>query len=166
MPASYAFPDSRVDLWIPDPMSRAVAASTAGVYDLSVVARLRQGATIEDARAELTRLAAELAPANPGQGYDRLVSTATTLIDATVGLVAPTLWILLASVGLVLLVACFNVANLFLVRAEAKQREVAVRRALGAGSGGIAGFFLAESAWLSLAGGALGLVLAWGSVRL
>lgn len=85
MPASYAFPDSRVDLWIPDPMSRAVAASTAGVYDFSGVARLRQGATIEDARMELTRLAAELAPANPGQGYDKLVSTATTLIDATVG---------------------------------------------------------------------------------
>ena len=85
MPASYAFPDSRVDLWIPDPMSRAVAASTAGVYDFSGVARLRQGATIEDARMELTRLAAELAPANPGQGHDKLVSTATTLIDATVG---------------------------------------------------------------------------------
>src|SRR5437867_6589694 len=98
MPASYAFPDPRVDIWIPDPASRAIAASTAGVYDLSGVARLRQGATIEDARTELTRLAAELAPANPGQGYDRLVSTATTLIDATVGRVAPTLWMLSASV--------------------------------------------------------------------
>jgi len=166
MPASFAFPDSRVDIWIPDPMSRAVAASTAGVYDFSGVARLRQGATIEDARTELTRLAADLAPANPGQGYDQLVSTATTLIDATVGPVSQTLWILLASIGLVLLVAGANVANLFMVRAEAKQREVAVRRALGAGVGGIAGYFLAESAWLASIGGALGFVLAAGAVRL
>ncbi|MGH9142880.1 MAG: FtsX-like permease family protein, partial [Thermoanaerobaculia bacterium] len=61
--------------------------------------------------------------------------------------------------------ACANVANLFLVRSEAKQREVAVRRALGAGAGGIAGYFLAESAWLGCAGGALGLALAWGAVQ-
>jgi putative ABC transport system permease protein len=166
MPSSYTFPDPRVDIWIPDPMSRAIAASTAGVYGLSGVARLREGATIEGTRTELTRLAAELAPANPGQGYDKLVSTATTLIDATVGPVSRTLWILFASIGLVLLVACANVANLFVVRSEAKQREVAVRRALGAGSGGIAGYFLAESAWLSVIGGACGLVLAAGAVRL
>src|SRR5947207_14327730 len=111
-------------------MSRATAASTAGVYDFSGIARLRHGATIEETRAELTRLAAELAPANPGQGYDKLVSTATTLIDATVGPVSQTLWILWASIALVLLVACANVANLFMVRSETKQREVAVRRAL------------------------------------
>jgi putative ABC transport system permease protein len=166
MPPSYAFPDPRVDIWIPDPMSRAIAASTAGVYDLSGVARLREGATIEGARNELTHLAAELAPANPGQGYDQLVSTATTLIDGTVGPVSRTLWILLASVGLVLLVAWANVANLFLVRSEAKQREMAVRRALGAGSGGIAGYFLAESAWLSVIGGAVGLAVAAAAVRL
>jgi putative ABC transport system permease protein len=168
MPPTYGFPDPRVDIWIPDPMSRAIAASSAvaGVYDFSGVARLREGVAIENARLELTRLATEMAPANPGQGYDQLVSTATTLIDATVGPISRTLWILVGSIGLVLLVACANVANLFLVRSEAKQREVAVRRALGAGSGGIAGYFLAESAWLAVIGSALGLVLAAGAVRL
>jgi putative ABC transport system permease protein len=163
MPASYAFPDPRIDVWIPAQLSRA---KPDAAYMLSAVARLRAGATIADARTELTRLAADLAPASPNNGYDRLVSTATTLIDATIGRVARTFWILLASVGLVLLVACANVANLFLVRSEAKQREVAVRRALGAGAGGIAGYFFAESAWLVIASGTVSLLLASGAIHL
>src|SRR5262249_31169754 len=80
--------------------------------------------------------------------------------------IATTLWTLLASACVVLLIACANVANLFLVRSEARQQEISVRRALGAGTTGIAGYFFAESALLSVGGGALGLLMAWYCVRL
>src|SRR5262249_36144685 len=136
------------------------------VYAFGAVGRLRDGATIADARSELTRLAADLDPSHPNNGYKVLVSSATTLLDATVGSIEVTLWVLLAAVGLVLLVACANVANLFLVRSEVRQREIAMRRALGAGNRAIAHYFLTESTLLSLAGGALGLSLAWVAVHM
>jgi len=163
MPSSFVFPDPQVEAWTPLPLTRAGASDN---YSFGGVARLREGSSAADARKELDRLAADLERTYPGGGYAQLVSSAKTLIEATVGRVKATLWTLLASVGLVLLVACANVANLFLVRSEAKQREIAVRRALGAGSGGVSAYFLAESAWLSIAGGGVGLALAWGAVHL
>jgi hypothetical protein len=111
MPPSFVFPDSRVDVWIPAPLSRATADNA---YRFGAVARMRDDATIEGVRAEITQLTAGLEGAYPNNGYKALVSTATTLIEATVGDISRTLWVLLASVGLVLLVACANVTNLFL----------------------------------------------------
>ena len=163
MPASFAYPDARVDMWIPEPF--AVAAGDDS-YSFNGVVRLRQGVSIATARAEIDQLSRSLHASAPGNGYDAIVSTALTLQDATVGPIAATLWILLASAAIVLLVACANIANLFLVRSEARQREISVRRALGAGTGGIAGYFFAESALLSLAGGAIGLFASWYGVRL
>lgn len=163
MPASFAFPDPRVDVWVPAPYVTRTTATDA--YAFAAVGRLRDGATLAQAQSELTRLAVDLDPSYPNNGYKVLVSTARTLLDATVGGIAVTLWILLVAVGLVLLVACANVANLFLVRSEAKQREIAVRRALGAGNRAIAHYFLTESALLCAVGGAIGLALAWSALR-
>jgi putative ABC transport system permease protein len=162
-PASFGYPDPNVQLWTPLPLSRATAAAS---YSHIGVARLRDGVSIDNVREELTRLSRELHAVHPGNGYDRLVSTATTLIELTVGRVARTLWILLGSVGLVLLIACANVANLFLVRSEARQREVAVRRALGATRRAMTRYFLSESVLLAGAGGVFGLGLAWGAITL
>jgi putative ABC transport system permease protein len=164
MPASFAFPDPRVDGWMPAPFVMRTTATDG--YNFAAVARLRDGATIAEARSELTQLVIELDPSYPNNGYKALVSAATTLLDATVGEISVTLWFLLASVGLVLLVACANVANLFLVRSEARHREIAMRRALGAGNRAIVHYFLTESALLSLAGGAIGLAIAWTAVHL
>ncbi len=172
MPASFAFPEPRTDAWLPAVISRATGYGLP--YGYVGVGRLRGGATVADARTELNTLIADLPQVYPGDrgvlgnvaGNGALQSTAITLKEAMVGDISRGLWILLAAVGLVLLVACANVANLFLVRSEARQREVAVRRALGASSGGIARFFLTESVLLSIAGGAIGLVLASGAVSL
>ena len=163
MPASYAFPDPGVDIWVPASLTPATASDA---YNLRGVARLADGATLSLARSELTALAVSLDTTHPTNGYAQLVSTAPTLIDATVGRVSRVLWILLASVGLVLLVACANVSNLFLVRSEARQREVAVRRALGAGTPAIARYFLSESVLLSIVSGLIGLGVAWGAIQL
>lgn len=169
MPASHAFPDPRVDVWLAEQVTRTTGF---GLWNYEGVARLRDGATIEDARAELKGLIADLPQAYPSDplalanAETGLIAIATTLKGATIGNIARTLWILLASVGLVLVVACANVTNLFLVRSEARQREVAIRQALGASRLRLARYFVAESAVLSVAGGALGLALAWGAVRL
>jgi predicted permease len=163
MPPSFAFPDSRIDAWVPAPFATRTTATDAFVF--TIVGRLRDGVTITEARPELTRLAVDLDPAYPNNGYRALVSIATTLLNATVGDVLVTLWFLLVSVGLVLLIAGANVANLFLVRSEAKQREIAVRRALGAGNHAIARYFLTESALICVTGGAIGLALAWSAIR-
>ena len=171
MPASFEFPESRVELWVPDQVTREV--SDFAVLSHRGVARLADGATVAGARAELTGLIADLPQAYPGvegaltlANRFRLTSNALPLKEAMVGSVAQALWILFASVALLLLVACANVANLFLVRSEARQREVAVRRALGANRLRIARFFLAESAPLSAVACTLGLILAWAALRL
>jgi putative ABC transport system permease protein len=161
MPPAFAFPEPGIDLWLP---AQSTRASATFLFLVSGVARLPARVALADARGEITNLIAALSRVSPNQ--HGIISTALPLRDAMVGRIADMLWLLLASVGLVLLVGCANVANLFLVRSDARQREIAVRQAIGASAGRIAHYFLAESALLSMAGTAVGLLLAWGAVRL
>ena len=109
----------------------------------------------------------------PGYGRDprpfdnwRFSSVARPLKDSVVGGVANVLWLLMATIGIVMLIACANVANLVLVRAEGRQQEFAVRTALGAGRGRLIGEWLLESVLLGLLGGAIGTAIAYAAVRL
>lgn len=170
LPPEFDSPEPGIELWLPmaiDPEERRF-----GGFNLQGIGRLRDGVSPEDARRELDARIAALPTAFPDAGIARqvvdeakLAARVHPLKEHVVGAVARTLWLLLAAVGLVLLVACANVANLLLVRAEARRREVAVRAALGASRGRLARHFLMESALLAVAGGALGLALAAAGVR-
>jgi putative ABC transport system permease protein len=169
MPATFAFPDPRIDAWT---VAQIRAADGFGLWDYEGVARLRERVTVEGARAELQGLIPAVPAAYPhdpraaGNVEAQLTFTGRPLKESIVGSVERALWMLLASVGVVMLVACVNVGNLFLVRADGRLRETAIRRALGAGRLAIVRTFLAESLLLALGGGVLGLIIAMGAVRL
>ena len=132
---------------------------------LSVVGRLAPGATVEQARQELVAITARLADDYPDVNRG-LSATVLSLHDQAVGRVRPALVLLLAGVGFVLLMACVNVAKLLLARSVARQKEIAVRTALGAGRVRLLAQMLAESVLLAVSGGVLGLVFVWAGVRL
>ncbi len=169
LPEGFAFSDADAQVYIPMVVDD-VTASTAS-FSPSGVARLAPGVTAEGANAELQGLIdrlGELRPDDPAVGFLKNVSLAARvrpLKEAVIGDVGRTLWILMGTVGFVLLIACANVANLLLVRAEGRQRELAVRLAIGAGRAAVLRPFLAESLALALAGGVLGVGVAWAAVR-
>jgi len=135
------------------------------------IARLKDGVTIEQAEADMARmlpLAFEKFPGGPvieAAKQAHYVATAIPLKDTLVGNVANLLWVLLAGVVVVLLIACANVANLFLVRAEGKDREMAVRAAMGASRARIGWEYMKESLLLGTLGGVAGLALAYAGLR-
>jgi predicted permease len=132
---------------------------------LTVVGRLAPGASVERARGVLATVAARLRAQYPETNGPRLRVDVTSMQEELVGAVRPTLLTLLGAVGLVLLVACANVANLLLVRATTREREVATRAALGASRTRVARQMLAESVVLAVAGGVAGVLLAAAAVR-
>ena len=160
---------SRVDVWfaLDDGGERANAH---GFHTLGVVGRLQPGVSVEAAQAEVDaerRLIAEDFPQNYVRRDGSLRTTPLTpLREATVVSVRSTLYVLLGAVGLMLLIACANVGNLFLAHGTARMREIALRSALGAGRGRIASQVLTESILLALVGGALGVTLAYAGVDL
>jgi putative ABC transport system permease protein len=171
MPRGFAFPDYEARFWVPQPLS---TSTNLMAFVSQGIARMAPGATPERVHGELAGFIArlgELLPEAPPQMVAmiqraQLAPRVSTLKEAVVGDLTRTMWTLLGLVAIVLLIACANIANLLLVRAEARQRELAVRQALGAGRWDLGRPFLAESLVLALAGGIVGVAIAALAVRM
>ena len=163
MPAGYDVHDQKVQVWLPLTLDPANPGGRGGHF-LYLIGRLKPGVSIESARADLERLLENWAQLNPkthvpDQKNHRLRFDG--LQDDMIGTIRNSLWVLQGAVGFVLLIACANLANLLLARAESRQKEFAIRSALGAGRGTILRQFLTEGVVLSLIGGAVGAALGY-----
>ncbi len=172
LPEGFWFMDMRHDLLLPVRFDRS-AVRLAG-YNFQGVARLRSGVTLQQANADLARMIGiELRKFPPPKGMSiqmmqdaRLGPNLRLLSDDLVGDLGRSLWVVMATIALLLLIACANVANLLLVRTEGRAQELAVRAALGAGRGRIARELLLESITLALLGGTIGVGFAIAAVKL
>jgi predicted permease len=172
LPPSFKFLNTNPSLLLPFRINRSEVF--VGQFSYQGVARLKPGVTIDEANAEIARLIPTLPdrfPLPPGFTREalegvRLGPRVRPLSEDVIGDIGQILWVLLGTVGIVLLIACANVANLFLVRAEGRQTELAIRSALGASMARIARELLLESVTLGLIGGAVGLLLASAGIRL
>ncbi|HEU4454696.1 MAG TPA: ABC transporter permease [Longimicrobium sp.] len=163
MPPRFGYPAHHVELWLP--LSIDPARTKPATLNLAGIGRLRRDVSPGAARADLARVlthAGDQGGAPPAAGVTPHVRS---LRDSIVGPISHLLWFVFASVLLVLLAACANVAGLLLVRAERAQRELAVRAALGSGFMGMAALTLSESVLLSVLGGGAGVLLAAAAMR-
>ncbi|HSE50596.1 MAG TPA: ABC transporter permease, partial [Gemmatimonadales bacterium] len=173
MPQAFRFPSAGTRLWLP--LALDPNAPNPGGFNYNGVARLKDGVTPADAEREFLSVlprVAELSPfLAPGVPTQLLLDQAkprpvlVPMLEDVTGGIARTLWMVAAAAGLVLLVACANVANLILVRADQRQREIAVREALGAGRARVMALFFSESLVLAGAAAVGGLGLAWLALR-
>lgn len=162
LPESFAFIEP-VDVWRPQIVEVPVARILRHWRDDRVVARLKSGATIDRARAELEAVAARLARDFPASNRGWTV-TVESMHESVVGSFGRATWLLLAAVAVVLLVACLNVGGLLVARAVRRERETAVRAALGAGGWRLLRLWLVEASLVGVFGAGLGLLLAGSSV--
>jgi predicted permease len=172
MPQDFRIVNADFDLMTPLAFERN-GLPLAG-FGFQGVARLKPGIAITRANADLTRLLPvwmdswSNGPGSDGHFYEnwRITPAIRPLKQEVVGGVSDVLWVVMATIGLVMLIACANVTNLFLVRAEVRRQDLALRSALGAGTGRIVGALLAESVTLGLLGGVLGIVVAEAGLKL
>jgi putative ABC transport system permease protein len=168
MPASFQYPQSRTDLWRTLKYARTtgdgnVNNRNAGGYIF--IGRMRDGVTLADAQRDAAQANEVLKPQfNAGRSDMR--AKVVPIDEFVTGTIGPSLWILMGAVGLVMLVACANVANLILARQSSRQREMSMRLALGAPRGRLLAYLLAESGIIAVGGGAAGIAIALGSIRL
>ena len=171
LPQDFRFGGPDLALLVPAKLDRT--KTTLGQYSFDSVARLKPGVTLEQANADVARMLPIVErsfPPPPGYSLNmfqvaRIGPNLRTLKQDVVGDVGEVLWVLMGGIGLVLLIACANVANLLLVRAEGRQQELAIRAALGASRGRLAAEMLFESLILALLGSVLGLGLAYTALR-
>ena len=157
MPPAFQFP-SGAQYWAPIALNQ-VKASRGGHF-LAVIARLRPGVTVTQASTEMKMISERLARQYPKESADESAEV-VALLDQIVGDARQSLLALLGAVGVVILIACANVANLLLVRASVREKEIAIRTALGAGRARLVRQMLAESLVLAVGGGALGMLFAY-----
>jgi predicted permease len=172
MPENFFFPDRQTQLWTPFAFTEEQRSDKQRGWEFSnMIGRLKPGATIAQLDAQMDAIVhhnvERLSTTAQGAGWKRFVETSgftgrsRSLRDALVGDLRPVLWLLQALVACVLLIACANVANLMLTRMSARQKELSVRAALGAGGARIARQLMIESVLLALLGGLAGLALAY-----
>lgn len=167
MPAGYDIHDQKVQMWLPLPMDPANPGGR-GSHFLYLVGRLKDGVSLSQARVDLETQLQQWATLNPkthvpDQKNHRIRFDG--LQEDMIGGIRKSLWVLQGAVGFVLLIACANLANLLVARAESRQREFAIRSALGAGRATILRQFLTEGVLLSLIGGAVGTAIGYVALR-